>query len=254
MQTTGVNPTPNENGASGQLSNTDTSQVQDPNSTVGKPATPQTANPGPGTSSGSGAGNSPPNTPATPEAPDGKPGGSRFKLALGLGIGGFLDGYVHNAMVTHTLVSLGNLKAGTDTGAFTFCLVASANLCGAVGLGATGTDYTINGLTTHEWRGENLKNAATYGALDTVGYAFAKFLEIPGELIQSNIEGSMVPAEGTSAGAGVRGAALNAATKAAAGRGLQVAFNNANWAVNYKIGTLSCTNPLPLLNPGYCPG
>jgi hypothetical protein len=45
LQTTGLDTTPNENGtdASGQLSNTDTSQVQDPDSTVGQPGTPQPA-------------------------------------------------------------------------------------------------------------------------------------------------------------------------------------------------------------------
>ncbi len=44
-QTTGLDTTPNENGAdaSSQLSNTNTSQVQDPDSTVGQPGTPQPA-------------------------------------------------------------------------------------------------------------------------------------------------------------------------------------------------------------------
>jgi hypothetical protein len=178
-------------------------------------------------------------------------GGSGSPLCVAAGFAAY--GYVHHAVETHTAFSIGNLKAGVDTGAFAGCVVATALACAGLSVAATGWDYYAAGHASNQWGGRTAVNAAIGLGFDFADYRAGKYFEDAARTLESGsqVTGAALSTAGgpaISAGGGAR--ALISANNAARGVS-QASLDNLIRVANWDYGTATCTNPAQI--PSYCP-
>jgi RHS repeat-associated protein len=169
-------------------------------------------------------------------------------VALCAGAGFAVYGYTHNAIETHSAVSWDNVRAGVDAGAFGYCLAATAAMCGAVSLGATGVDYGVDVHNTGSWTGDAGMNALRGLALDTAGFGLGKLLEEGADAAKALRAIGPAPRLGIAGGASLPlGQMLPRALSLSlrmASRLSQTTIDNWTRVANFQFGTVTCTSPV----------